>query len=69
VRGHSLTLAKYSASLRRLTMPEKIDKPSDIEFAEAIVQNIPAQSKPSVLEGMAAAYIVGKAVKRVTKKR
>lgn len=50
-------------------MPDKIDKPSDSEFAQAIVQNVPSAGKPSVLEGMAAAYIVGKVVKRAIKKR
>lgn len=65
----STTPAKYSASSRRFTMPDKIDKPSDSEFAHAIVQSVPQAGKPDILGGMAVAYGVGKVVKRVTKKR
>ena len=50
-------------------MPDKIDKPSDIEFAKAIVQNIPEAGEPHILSDTVAAYLVGKAVKRVIKKR
>jgi hypothetical protein len=50
-------------------VPDKIDKPSDIEFAQAIVQHIPEAGKPHILADTVAAYIMGKAVKRVIKKR
>lgn len=50
-------------------MPDKIDKPSDTEFAQAIVQSVPEAGKPDILGAMAAAYIVGKVVKRGNKKR
>jgi Mg-chelatase subunit ChlD len=48
---------------------EKLDKPSDIEFAQALVDNIPHPGKTELLQGVAAAYLVSKAVKRVIKKR
>jgi|FreactTroBogLake_1042271.scaffolds.fasta_scaffold01478_11 hypothetical protein len=55
--------------LRRFTVPENIDKPSDIEFAKAIVQNIPESGKKSVVKGAAAGYIVGKVIAHAVKKR
>ena len=50
-------------------MSEKLDKPSDIEFAQAIVDNIPHPGKTELLQGVAAGYLISKAVKRVIKKR
>ena len=50
-------------------MPEndKLDKPSQIQFAEAITANIPEVDK-SVLAGAAAVYIASKVLKGVKRK-
>lgn len=45
----------------------KLDKPSQIQFAEAITENIP-EADPSILKGLAAAYISVKAYKRAKKR-
>lgn len=48
-------------------MPDnKLDKPSQIQFAEAITANIPEVDK-SVISGIAAAYIAHKVYKRGAK--
>lgn len=51
-------------------MPEKdkLDKPSQIQFAEAITANIPEVDK-SVLAIAVAAYMAPKVYKRVNKNR
>jgi len=43
-------------------MAEKIDGPSDTEFANAIVQNIP-DHKTSVAKVVVATYLIGKVIK------
>jgi len=48
-------------------MAEKIDGPSDSEFASAIVQNIP-DHKISVTKAVVATYLVGKALKSAKKR-
>jgi hypothetical protein len=59
----------YCVSLGE-TVPEKdkLDKPSQIQFAEAITANIPEVDK-SVLAVAVAAYIAPKVYKRVNKNR
>lgn len=51
-------------------MPEKdkLDKPSQIQFAEAITANIPELDK-SVLAEAAAVYVASRVYKRVTKNK
>lgn len=48
-------------------MAEKIDKPSDTEFANAITQNIP-NHKISVTRAVVATYLVSKAIKRANRR-
>jgi hypothetical protein len=49
-------------------MAERIDRPSDIEFAKAIVQNIPESDK-SILKSLGAAYVASEVIRSATKKR
>ena len=52
-------------------MPEdKLDKPSQIQFAEAITANIPEvdRSNKQIVAGAVAAYILGRAYKRDKRK-
>ena len=49
-------------------MAENVDKPSDIEFARAIVENIPTKSTHT-FGVLGAAYLVSKAIKRANKNR
>ena len=48
-------------------MAERIDKPSDIEFARAIVQNIPESDK-SILKSLGLAYVASEVIKRAKKR-
>ena len=50
-------------------MPDKIDKPSDTEFAKAIVQNIPATDNKDLIIKVGAAYVAARIIKRAIKKR
>jgi hypothetical protein len=49
-------------------MSERLDKPSDIEFAQAIVQNIP-EGDTHLLAHLGAAYLASKVLKSAHKKR
>jgi len=49
-------------------MSEKIDKPSDIEFAKALVAHIPQPNKRMVKE-FGAAWIAAEVWKHVTKSK
>ena len=49
-------------------MAEKIDKPSDIDFARAIVENIPEPSNKDLLRFAGVAYVTSRAIKRAAKK-
>jgi hypothetical protein len=48
-------------------MDKKIDRASDIEFAQAIADNLPHEDKDIFLK-LGVAYLAGKAVKRVKKR-
>jgi len=48
-------------------MDKKVDRASDIEFAQAIADNLPKQDKEILLK-MGAAYLAGKALKNARKK-
>lgn len=50
-------------------MSGKIDKPSDTEFAQAIVQNIPETDNKDLIIKVGAAYVAAKAIKSALKKR
>ena len=47
---------------------KKIDKPDEVAFAKAISENLPSKEDSNKLwYGLAAAYVVGKAVRNVKK--
>jgi hypothetical protein len=48
-------------------MDKKIDRASDIEFAQAIADSLPHEDKDIFLK-LGAAYLAGKAIKRVKRK-
>lgn len=46
-----------------------IDKPDEVEFARAIAQNLPSHDdKNKQLVGLGAAYLLGRAIKYVSKR-
>ena len=49
-------------------MSERLDRPSDIEFAQAIVQNIPDGSGKNLTLHLGAIYLLGKAVDRAKRR-
>jgi len=62
MRGSSFTLRSALLSLRRLAM-SKVDKPDEVAFAKAVVENLPSQDdKYRQLIGLGAAYILSRAI-------
>lgn len=46
-----------------------IDKPDEVAFAKAVVENLPSQDdKNKQLLGLGAAYILGRAINRATRR-
>ncbi len=64
MRGSSFTLRSALLSLRRLAM-SNVDKPDEVAFAKAAIQNLPSQDdKNKQLLGLGAAYILGRVARR-----